>query len=128
MPEKRYAVAQVDELALGQRKIIDVGGKSVGLFNVNGEFVAVLNYCPHEGAPVCQGRVSGTTLPSAPNEFKWGRQGEILLCPWHGWEFDLTTGECLTDRRKLRRYQVDIENGTLYLVLNDAARATSARE
>jgi 3-phenylpropionate/trans-cinnamate dioxygenase ferredoxin subunit len=119
MPERRYAIATVDEIGPGQRKIVDVDGKSVGLFNVNGVFVAVLNICPHEGAPVCQGRITGTTLASAPGEFRWARQGEILACPWHGWEFDLTTGKCLTDRRKLRRYAVSVESHILYVILSN---------
>jgi 3-phenylpropionate/trans-cinnamate dioxygenase ferredoxin subunit len=117
MPEQRYAVASAGDLLPGQRKIVEVEGRSVGVFNVNGMFVAVLNHCPHEGAPVCQGRVTGTTLPSAPGEFQWGRQGEILACPWHGWEFDLTTGKCLTDRRKLHRYTVRVEGGVVYVAV-----------
>jgi 3-phenylpropionate/trans-cinnamate dioxygenase ferredoxin subunit len=120
MPEQRYAVAQVGEISPGQRKIVEVGGRSIGVFNVNGSFVAVLNVCPHEGAPVCLGRVTGTMLSSAPGEFKWGREGEILACPWHGWEFDLTTGKCLTDRRKLRRFSVMVEGDTVYLTIPGA--------
>ncbi len=117
MPERRHAVAAVGEIPPGQRKLVDVDGHSIGVFNVHGTFVAILNVCPHENAPVCQGRITGTTLPSAPGEFRWGREGEILVCPWHGWEFDLITGKCLTDRRKLHRYPVIVEDDTLYLTL-----------
>lgn len=113
MPKARtktkHPVAKVSEVAPGERKLVDVQGKSIGVFNVNGSFVAVLNYCPHEGAPVCLGKVSGTTLPSPPGEYYWGREGEVLTCPWHGWEFDLLTGTCLTDKRKLRKYPVSVE-------------------
>lgn len=90
---------------------MQAAGKSIGLFNVDGVLRAVLNVCPHELAPVCLGRVGGTTLPSAPGEYLWGREGEILACPWHGWEFDLLTGECLTDRRRLRLYDVQVQTG-----------------
>jgi len=73
---------------------------------------------PHELAPVCLGRVGGTTLTSLPGEFRWGRDGEILACPWHGWEFDLLTGHALTDRRKrLRLFPVEVEGDALYVVL-----------
>ncbi len=71
--------------------------------------MAVLNVCPHELAPVCLGRLTGMTLPSAPGEFRWGREGEILTCPWHGWEFDLLTGDCITDTRRLRTFPVKVE-------------------
>ncbi len=66
--------------------------------------------------PSCRRRrVGGTTLPSPPGEFRWGREGEILACPWHGWEFDLLTGEGLADKRKLRLYPVSIEEDTVFI-------------
>ncbi len=106
------------ELPPGARVIAEVKGRSVGVFNVGGAITAVLNLCPHELAPVCLGRVGGTTLPSAPGEWCWGREGEILACPWHGWEFDLTTGIALTDAKvRLRRYPVEVEGGTVYVVM-----------
>lgn len=90
----------------------------MGVFNVNGEYVAVLNICPHELAPVCRGRVGGTTLDSAPGDYLWGREGEIVACPWHGWEFDLLTGEMLADPRiRLRRYPVEVRDGTIFVTL-----------
>ena len=115
---KKHAVARLEDLPVGSRKIVTVDERSIGLFNVNTEIVAVLNLCPHEFAPVCQGRVSGTTAPSLPGEpLQWRREGEILFCPWHGWEFDLLTGACLTDRRKLRRFSTSVENGWIYIHL-----------
>ena len=117
MPEERHPVAFMREIPPGGRKIVEIQGRSIGIFNVKGTLIAVLNRCPHEDAPVCRGRLTGTTLVSAPGEFQWGREGEILVCPWHGWEFDLTTGACLTDRRKLHRYPVTIEADTVYLTL-----------
>ena len=96
---RNYPVATLDEIPPGSRKLVEVEGRSIGVFNVHGQFVAVLNVCPHELAPVCRGRVGGTTLPSAPGEFCWGREGEILACPWHGWEFDLLTGRASPTRR-----------------------------
>ena len=115
--ETRHAVATLSELPEGGRKLVEVEGKSYGVFNVKGKLVAVLNVCPHELAPVCRGRVGGTTLPGPPGELRWGREGEILACPWHGWEFDLLTGECLVDKRRLRQVPVVVEGETVSLVL-----------
>ncbi len=116
--KQQWPVAEVGEILPGQRKMVTVGGRSVGLFNVQGDIVAVLNICPHELAPVCRGRVGGTTLPSAPGEFRWGREGEILFCPWHGWEFDLLTGKALADKRKhLHLYPVTAEGDTIFITL-----------
>ena len=116
MAEDGVAVARVDEVPPGGRKIVAVSGRSIGVFNVGGRFVAVRNVCPHQGAPVCRGRVGGTTLPSEPGAYRWGREGEILACPWHGWEFDLLTGRALADpSARLRTYPVTVRDGTVYV-------------
>ena len=117
-PDNLWPVAKVGELAPGERKLVEVKKHSIGLFNVNGTYIAALNMCPHELAPVCKGRVGGTTLASQPGEYRWGREGEILRCPWHGWEFDLTDGRALADPRvRLRRYPVVVEDDTIYIQL-----------
>jgi nitrite reductase/ring-hydroxylating ferredoxin subunit len=110
----RHAVATVAELPPGARKIVRVAvfGKEIeiGVFNVGGRLVAYRNVCPHAGAPVCEGHICGTTLPSAVYEYSLAREGEILRCPWHGWEFDLLTGEHLVDEKmKLRAYAVETQ-------------------
>lgn len=115
---QRWPVARTADISLGECRIVEIKRLSVGVFNVNGEFVAVLNVCPHELAPVCRGRVSGTTLPSPPGEYRWGRDGEILSCPWHGWEFDLLTGKALADPRvRVRRYPTEVDEETVFVVL-----------
>ena len=115
--KRRYTVARTGEIPAGQRRLVEIEGKSIGVFNVHGRYVAVLDLCPHEFAPVCLGRLGGTTLPSAPGEWLWGREGEILACPWHGWEFDLLSGSCLTDKRRLRMYEVTVENDQIILTI-----------
>ena len=108
-------VAALDEIAAGERRIIIAEDKSIGVFNTGSQIVAVLNICPHAFAPVCLGKLGGTTLPSKPGQFIWGQENEILRCPWHGWEFDLHNGECLTDRRRLRRFPVVIRDDRIYV-------------
>ena len=117
MRKQRYPVARTGEIPPGARRIVQLDGKSIGVFNVRGRYVAVLNVCPHELAPVCRGRLGGTTLPSAPGQWTWGREGEILACPWHGWEFDLLTGACLTDRSRLRLYEVTVEDDQIIVMV-----------
>jgi nitrite reductase/ring-hydroxylating ferredoxin subunit len=114
-PPKRHAVAKIAEVPVGERIIVKIPafGKEieVGVFNVGGRFFAYRNVCPHAGAPVCEGKICGTTAPSGVGEFILEREGEIVRCPWHGWEFDLLTGEHLVDKKmKLRPYAV--ETGT----------------
>lgn len=112
---KQVFVAYTQDIPVGERKLIDIEDKSIGVFNTGTQFVAVLNLCPHEFAPVCLGKLGGTTLPSKPGEFIWGRENEIIRCPWHGWEFDLHSGECLTDRRRLKTYEVSVEDNQIFV-------------
>lgn len=116
----RHAVAKVSEIPVGERLIVKVPafGKEIeiGVFNVGGRFFAYRNVCPHAGAPVCEGSICGTTAPSQVGEFILTRVGEIIRCPWHGWEFDLLNGQHLVDERmKLRGYEVETQAETEHL-------------
>jgi len=110
----KHVVGTVAEIPPGQRKIVEVDGISIGVFNVGGAFHALRNRCPHQGAPLCRGSVKGTALPSAPGEYVWARDGEILRCPWHGWEFDLLTGRSIFNphRVRVKAYEVSVEAAT----------------
>jgi nitrite reductase (NADH) small subunit len=133
IPMKRHPVAQAADLPPGSRRLVSVGRIEIGLFNVGGEVRAYRNACPHAGAPVCLGRVSGTPLPSKVYEYIYGREGCILRCPWHGWEFDLETGEHVagtgTRLKEIRveaatpegldRFPLEESGGTLYVLLPD---------
>jgi 3-phenylpropionate/trans-cinnamate dioxygenase ferredoxin subunit len=109
----RYVVASVDEIPPGGRKIVKVGGRSIGVFNLDGEFFALRNQCPHQGGPLCKGRLAGLIQSPAPGEFTYTRRGEFLRCPWHAWEFDVRTGQSWVDPKKLRvrSYKTTIEGG-----------------
>ena len=108
---KRYVVCTTEELQPGERKIVDVDGRSIGVFNVHGTYHALRNLCPHQRGPLCLGQVTGTMLPSPVGEFRYDLEGRIIRCPWHGWEFDLTTGKSVfkPDRVKLKVYPVTVE-------------------
>jgi nitrite reductase (NADH) small subunit len=111
---KSVVVATVDEVQPGRCKIVEVDGQSIGLYNLGDEYRAVLNVCPHAFAPICLGQIRGTTEPtSTPGEHRWHKEGEIVACPWHGWEFDLRTGETWVDRRTLKFFPVEIEGDAL---------------
>lgn len=105
-----YIVATVDEIPPGSRKLVEVAGRSIGVFNVAGEYFAIRNSCPHQGGPLCSGRLSGFLIADRPGEYSYSRRGEILRCPWHGWEFDVKTGQSWFDpaRTRVRSYQVTV--------------------
>jgi len=114
----KYIVATVDEIAPGERKIVDVDGRSIGVFNVGGEYFALLNRCPHQGGPLCKGNTHGFLRSAGVGEFHYTRAGEIVRCPWHGWEYDLRTGQSWFDPGKVivRRYEVSVVPGMEGLV------------
>lgn len=110
MPKHR--VALVKEIPPGTNKVVAIGGREIGVFNVGGDFFALLNRCPHEGAKLSRGLVVGLPESEAPGCYKLSRPGEILRCPWHGWEFDLRTGKshCDPERLFVKRYKTSVES------------------
>jgi len=74
-------VARVDELPPGRARQVTIDGRWVALFNIDGAFHAVDNVCLHRGGPLCEGSVRGT----------------VVTCPWHGWQFDVSTGALIQD-------------------------------
>ena len=112
-----YVLAEED-VPEGEHKVVNIEGREIGVYRINGEFHAILNYCPHQGAPICAGLVSGTTLPSEVYDYEYGRAGEIVRCPWHGWEFDLQTGKSLfSDRIRVKKYKVEVQEGKIGVVM-----------
>ncbi len=109
----RYIVAEAAEISPGGRKIVEVGGRSLGVFNLGGEFFALRNRCPHQGGPLCEGKTFGLIEANVPGEITYSRPGEILTCAWHGWEFDIRTGRswCAPERLRVRRYEVSVAPG-----------------
>ena len=124
----RHRICSTDELAEGERLLKQVRGREIAVFHTRGEYVAVANYCVHAGGPVCEGRLSGTVSADSDRwDWEWEREDEILTCPWHGWEFDVFTGEFLSDDRyRLVTYDVEIEDGDLFVVTDRARRAEAA--
>lgn len=107
----RYIVAEADEIPPGTCKIVTVAGRSVGVFNVEGQFFALLNRCPHQGGPLCQGKLWSALQAPVPGVYEFEAGGPLVRCPWHGWEFDVRTGQSWfdPDRMRVRRYPVTVE-------------------
>ena len=115
--KKRIPIGQPD-LKPGEKRIVEILGRSVGIFNVKGKYYALHNRCPHMAGPLCSGPVTGTTKPTDKPEFIYYRADELIRCGWHGWEFEIQTGICMVDERmRVRTYQVAIEDGVLVLYM-----------
>ena len=118
--KKQVTVGKVADFPVGKMTLVEVEGREIGIAKLkNGELRAVRNVCPHKGAPVCKGFISGTMLPGGVGELVYGRDGEILVCPWHGYEFDLMTGEHVFQDRpsKLLMYPVAVQDDSVVVTL-----------
>lgn len=117
----RVRVKPADEFEEGERAIVEVDGRSVGVLNVDGEYYAVLNQCAHAGGPVCEGQVK----PQLEGEFvEPGKRIKKTLsedsfrisCPWHGWDYDLESGVHLGQSDiSIPTFDVTVEDGVVYV-------------
>jgi nitrite reductase/ring-hydroxylating ferredoxin subunit len=109
----KVVVAKAGEIPDGERLLVEVNGRSIGIFNVGGEYYGVVNRCPHMGAEMCRGHLAPELSSPGPGEFHFDPSHRLLVCPWHGWEFDLKTGQSWCDPRntRIRTYSVEVEDG-----------------
>lgn len=106
-----------EELPEGGRKFHLVGKREIGLFRHRGRLYAVLNFCPHAGAPVCQGEIDHPVFVEGPGgSGKRDFERPTIRCPWHHWEFDLQSGKSLcTVSRRIKTYPVREEEGRIWV-------------
>lgn len=96
-----YDVAAVGEVAPGEAKLVEAGGKEIALFNCEGDYYALGNDCTHVGGPLCEGEITG----------------DRVVCPWHGSEFSIKTGEAVGPpaEESVVSYPVSIEDGRILI-------------
>jgi len=80
-------------------KVFHAHNKEIAVFNIDGEYFAIDNHCPHKGIGLCDGMVDGY----------------VVSCPGHGWEFDLKTGKGVRMPVSVNRYNVTIKDGELHI-------------
>jgi nitrite reductase/ring-hydroxylating ferredoxin subunit len=123
----RQDVGADDDFLEGRVRVVEAGGWEVGIVRWQGRFYAVRNVCPHEAGPVCRGLVKPHLVSGGgPGLMGVDDDVPVLACPWHGWEFDVRDGRCLSgDERGVRTYPVSRENGR---VLVDVPARRRSRE
>lgn len=109
----RFVVGPVSEFPPGTRKIVRAGGREIGVFRYGGKFYAVRNRCPHQGAPLCRGFVLPRVASSAPGSAEVVDGPPLIMCPWHGWQYDAETGKAWAPGDPgARSYDIEVESGT----------------
>jgi len=120
MPEK--FVAKASELNDGERRIVFVGDNEIGVFKHGGQYYAYSNFCLHQGGPACEGltiaKVEERLRPDMTSQGLYFSEKDMnFVCPWHGMEYDMKTGECISNRKmKLKKYQVLEKGDEVYVV------------
>ncbi|MCC7348002.1 MAG: Rieske (2Fe-2S) protein [Variibacter sp.] len=109
----KHVIAPARDLAPGSRLRVEVAGRTLAVFNIDGEYFALLDRCPHQGGSLCGGQLIGLLESPEPGQYRYTRPNEMLRCPWHGWEFDVRTGKsyCDPDRTRTRSYGISVEPG-----------------
>ena len=114
----RHRVASVEELSAdGDRVIVDVEGVEVAVFRIDGEYHALANFCPHQSGPLCEGRLVGRIRGGDGWQLDYDGDERNVVCPWHAWTFDVTTGESIhTDRYRVPTFDVEVEDGDVFVL------------
>jgi nitrite reductase (NADH) small subunit len=119
----QYRVPEANNLKPGEKVIVKIEAREIGIFNIQGKFHAIRNTCPDQSGPLCQGdifdRVEADVTADRQIREYIKEEKTVIACPWHGWEYDINTGECLWNPRyRVRVYQVDVlEDGVVTVSL-----------
>jgi nitrite reductase/ring-hydroxylating ferredoxin subunit len=124
----KVVVCRLVDLPSGERRIVRVGGREIGVFRVGDALYAVRNRCPHQGGPLCAGRVFPRIVSDVPGEFRLDEDvPPLVVCPWHGWQYDMSTGKSYAPGDPhVRSYNVSVEPGSV--IAAELAGEGSARE
>jgi 3-phenylpropionate/trans-cinnamate dioxygenase ferredoxin subunit len=108
----KFVVGALAELPPGAQRRVEVEGRGIAIFNVDGSLYALRDICPHQGAPLSAGVVVGEVTAARPGRYEFS-PAKHVRCPWHGWEYDLATGQSSYDpsRDRVRSYEVSVERG-----------------
>ncbi len=116
-------IGREDEFEDRGRKVVVNGDVEIGVFFVDGEFYAWENNCVHQGGPVCQGRILNRVVEKIAADktsegLAWSDEDVHIVCPWHGYEYNLKTGRHPGNRNaRLRPFEVKVTDGEVYVVV-----------
>src|SRR3989338_10394280 len=91
-------VCKTTDIPVGSSRVISWEDEEIAIFNVDNQFYAISNVCAHRGGPLGEGTCDG----------------KIVTCPWHMWKYDVTTGECVTNSAKVKKYKIEVIDGELF--------------
>lgn len=117
---REYTVGRTHDFPEGGHRVVRVGNREIGIFNIRGEHHAIPNLCPHQRGPLCTGGVSGTLDYGPHTDWKlaWIHEDEVVTCPWHSLEFHIPSGRCVAfAEMRLRKFEVRVSDGEVRVVV-----------
>lgn len=120
---KEINVGKASEFKEGDKKIVPNGKSEIGVYFVKGGWHAYQNLCPHQGGPACEGLLMAKVEEVIAEDktyqgMRFNHDEMHIVCPWHGWEFDISNGEAVADRKfRLRKYNVEVRGDDVYVLL-----------
>jgi nitrite reductase/ring-hydroxylating ferredoxin subunit len=115
-------VGKVAEFKDGDRRVVFLNEFEIGVFRQDGQFYAYSNTCLHQGGPACEGliiaKVEERIQADQTSRGLYFSDSELhFVCPWHGYEYDMRTGEFVANRKmKLKKFQVVQKGGDVFVV------------
>jgi nitrite reductase/ring-hydroxylating ferredoxin subunit len=115
--KRKFVAGPVASFPPGTNHRVDIGGKNIAIFNVSGTFYALRDICPHQGAALSSGVVISSISSNHPGEYDFQPNRKFVRCPWHGWDYDLATGQswCEPGRNRVRPFPISVESGEALL-------------
>ena len=116
---KRHTACQLDDIPDGTMKAVDLGERRVLLVRHGQQVLAVRDVCPHQGARLSEGVLTGARVSAAVGDYRLTKTGQVVRCPWHNWEYDVADGRCLDPSVRLRvaTYEVEIEDDRVVVIM-----------
>jgi nitrite reductase (NADH) small subunit len=131
---REVSIGAASEFSDPGRKIVGFGNFEVGVFKLDGEFYAYLNLCPHMGGPVCQGKMIAKVEEIIADDrtskgMAFSKTKMHIVCPWHGFEFDIRTGiHPGNARARLRKIKVQVTDGEVVIAVPDEREAATTSD
>jgi nitrite reductase/ring-hydroxylating ferredoxin subunit len=116
-----HVIGRVADFPVGTQRLVTVGGLDIAVFSTDNGLFALLDRCPHQGGSLCGGTVVGWLNATRAGAYAYDPDWKLVRCPWHGWEYDLKTGQSWTDpeKKRVRPYPVGIQSGASVLAARE---------
>ncbi len=115
-------VGSVQDFPDGKVSVVTAGRAEIGIINWRGRIHAISGVCTHQGGPLCRGVLTARLSAAKPGTMEAKEETPVIACPWHGWEFDIATGQAIWDANlRIQIFSVEIVGGRVLVETSASA-------